>query len=405
MDVLRRTLLLLALAAATAAPARADDPGRWRETGLHKLPLVYYQGLTHDPAGNWFFDGIFTGLWRTDRDFARTGENPDAIPPDVKATEDYNHIGDLSWDSAEGGRLLLPVECYYPPAGNTCNTGSIAVADPATLGWRYYVKLDPAEIPKAMWNEVSPDGELIWTSSGDDLLAYRAADVTPANAAPLGPVIRAVRRLPGAVPPVGITGATFHDGRLYTAGQDGPAFQIWSIDLADGSRRLEIERDIVGESEGLDTFDAAGGLLHWLIQPFNTEGPPTYGPNEATLLHFRPAAQPPAGGTAGPAPPGRRLRLKVRPRRVRAGRRVRFRFRVRSASGRRIRGAGVSIAGHRVRTGRRGRARLRLRLRSPGRYRVLASKRGMRSGRASVRAVSPEARGAARAAPRQPPAA
>ena len=173
----RRTLVTLVLCLAAAAPAQAADPGRWRETGLHKLPLLYYQGLTHDPAGSWYFDGIYTGLWRTDRGFARTGENPDAIPPEVKATENYNHIGDISYDGAEGGRLLLPVECYYPPQGNTCMTGSIAVADPATLRWRYYVKLDPAEIPKAMWNEVSPDGQLIWTSSGDDLLAYSAADV------------------------------------------------------------------------------------------------------------------------------------------------------------------------------------------------------------------------------------
>ena len=49
---------------------------------------------------------------------------------------------------------------------------------PYTLGFRYYVKLDPAEIPKAMFAETSPDGSLIWTSSGDDLLAYRSSDVS-----------------------------------------------------------------------------------------------------------------------------------------------------------------------------------------------------------------------------------
>jgi hypothetical protein len=306
----------------------------------------------------------------------------------VKAAENYNHLGDISFDAAEGGRVLLPLECYYPPQGNTCNTGSIASADPTTLAWRYYVKLDPSEIKKAMWNEVSPDGQLIWTSSEDDLLAYSAADVSLANAAPGGPAIRSVRRLPGAVPPVGITGATFHEGRLYTAGQDGPEFQVWSIDVADGSRRLEIERDIVGESEGLDTFDAAGGLLHWLIQPFNTEGPPTYGPNEATLLHFVPAGQPSAEDGGGPGSGAPVMRVRVKPRRVRAGRLVRLRVRVlRRESSAPVRGARVSVAGYRARTDRRGRAVLSARLRSPGTYVLRATRRGMATGRTTVRAI------------------
>ena len=43
---------------------------------------------------------------------------------------------------------------------------SIGVADPDTLAWRYYVKLDKSFIDKAMWAEVSPNGQLLWTSSG-----------------------------------------------------------------------------------------------------------------------------------------------------------------------------------------------------------------------------------------------
>ena len=132
--------------------------------------------------------------------FTETGRNADVIPPDVHASEGYNHIGDISWDRAEGGRVLLPLECYVPNGpngGNPCLHGSIGVADPGTLQWRYYVKLDPAEIPKAMWNEVSPDGTLVWTSSGGDLLAYRAADISLANAAPAHAPIHSVRRLQG----------------------------------------------------------------------------------------------------------------------------------------------------------------------------------------------------------------
>ena len=150
----------------------------------------------------------------------------------MTAREGYNHIGDITWDEREGGRILLPLECYYPgtqPDANTCHTGSIGVADPRTLRWRYSVKLSPGEIPKAMWAEVSPDGRLLWTSAGDDLLAYRVADIRPGAR-----TLRAVRRLRGAVPPTGITGAAFYGERLMLAGQRDIDFEVWSVDLATG---------------------------------------------------------------------------------------------------------------------------------------------------------------------------
>jgi hypothetical protein len=292
--------LVLAAALGAAADARAADPGRWTVTGTTTLPLVYYQGVTIDAARSLYFDGVFVGLYRTTRAFAETGRNNDVIPPDVHLHEGYNHVGDIAWDPREGGRILLPLECYVPNGpngGNPCLHGSIGVAGPGSLHWRYYVKLDPAEIPKAMWNEVSPDGSLLWTSSGDDLLAYRTADISRANAAPENAPVRSVRRLRDAVPPSGITGATFVGERLFVAGQGGGPFRVWSIDLATGRRRLEIERRIVGESEGLVTAALEGGTLHWLIQPFTAEqGPPTYSPDRATLLSFRSA------GGGGPAP-------------------------------------------------------------------------------------------------------
>jgi hypothetical protein len=285
---MRRTALIALALLGLAAPAHAADPGRWRETGRSTVPLYDYQGVTHDPAGNFYFDGVSFGLYRTDSNLNESGRNDVAIPPQVTLTEGYNHIGDLTWDRGEGGRLILPMECYYESAGNTCGTGSFGVADPHTLAFRYYVKLDPAYIAKAMWAEVSPNGKLVWTSSGNDLLAYSSADIKPGNAAPGGPLLRPVRRLAGAVPPSGVTGATFYGGRLFVAGSQGDTFQVWSIDLASGSRRLEIERQVVGESEGLDTVNALGGVLHWQIQPANQEGPPTYG-FMGTLLNFVPA--------------------------------------------------------------------------------------------------------------------
>jgi hypothetical protein len=292
---MRRVSLLLAVVAALAAApatASANDPGRWIVTGATSVPNDYFQGLTSNPADtSVYFTGVFQGLWKTSQWLSREAGVPVAIPPAVAASEGYNHIGDPSWAGGEGGRVILPLECYTPGVGNTCGTGAFGVADPATLAFRYYVKLDPAEIPKAMWAEVSPNGQLLWTSSGsgDDLLAYRVKDISPANAAPDAPPLQPVRVLEGAVPPSGITGAAFFGKRLLLAGQDNGPFRVWSVDLRDGSRRLEIEKPVLGESEGLEVVDSFGGVLHWLITPNGTGGrPPTYGRTSA-LVHFVPA--------------------------------------------------------------------------------------------------------------------
>jgi hypothetical protein len=257
---LRLAALGLALALVLSAPASARDPGRWTLTGWSSVSNFYWQGVTTaGPGKPVFFSGLFTGLHRTARSLRQTGSVDPVIPESVKATEGYNHVGDIGY---QGGRVLLPLECYTPGGpngGNTCGTGSIGVADPATLAFRYYVKLDPAEIAKAMWVEASPDGQLLWTSSGPDLLAYRSADVSAANAAPGAAPIRSVRRLTGAVPPSGVTGAAFYRGRLLLAGAQGTTYQVWSVDVSTGARRLELELSRVqGEAEGLAQMPLLG---------------------------------------------------------------------------------------------------------------------------------------------------
>ena len=93
---------------------------------------------------------------------------------------------------------------------------------------------------------------------------------------------------------------------------------------------------------------------------------------------------PPLRPQTRPSPPPA-LRVRVRPRRVRTGvRRVRVRV---TARGRAVRGARVRLAGARARTGRRGRAVVRKRFMRPGRRRAVATKRGFRAGRATVRVV------------------
>ena len=385
MNVSGRLLLAAVLALLAACPpASAADPGLWELRRVSTIPLLYYQGVTDSPARELFFSGHL-GVFRTDTQLRETARNPDVIPPGVKTAEGYNHIGDLDWDAGDGGRILLPLECYYPGTpnnGNTCpstgelGTGSIGVVDAATLQWRYYVKLDQADIKKAMWAETTPDGSL-WTQDGKDLLRYRLSDITAANATavgpagPMGPAIKPVRRLAGAVPPTGITGATFYEGRLYVAGQTDELFQVWSIDLADGSRRLEIERQVVGESEGLATISALDGLLQWQIMPYNESKPPTYGIHEGALLTFARTGAAAGAGAGGPGTSARRppaawvrphrQRLRTALRRgidVAAGCALPCDIRLRVTNGRR----GRTLASGRVRMLRGGAQRLRLRI-------------------------------------------
>jgi hypothetical protein len=212
-----------------------------------------------------------------------------------------------------------------------------------------------------MWAETSPDGSLIWTSSGNDLLAYRSADVSLANRAPSGPLLRPVRRLVGAVPPSGVTGAVFRHGRLLLAGSVGDVDQVWSVDTRTGKRRLELETSICGESEGLDEIPTLGGKLHWLIGPFDPGCALTFGPTSA-LLHFvrTPAHQRfdvEITDTSVAPPPGQ-IRVTVHATR----------------DGRPLRRARVTFAGASARTNKAGIATIITTLEVPGRYKALVRK-------------------------------
>ena len=385
MRALRTATVGVALALALSAPAAAGDPGRWTLSGWSSVPGNYWQGATKSSAGGpLFFSGVFTGLHRTDRRLHQTGSVDPVIPPLVFATEHYNHVGDIGY---QGGRVLLPLECYTPGGpngGNTCGTGSFGVADPTTLAFRYYVKLDPSEIPKAMWVEASPDGRLLWTSSGQDLLAYRASDVSHANAGPGAAPIHSVRRLAGAVPPSGVTGAAFRRGRLLLAGSQGTTYQVWSVNVATGARRLALElRNVQGESEGLTAVRLLGGRLHYLVAPLAAQ--PTFGPSVG-LLHF---------ATGRWAHRGLRVRTSSQDASTLT---PRVKVTVRRG-GRPVRGVRVSMAGFRARTNRRGRAVLRPKLGVPGTFAALARKRHMRGRSAFTRYGQPTAAGAARTRP------
>jgi hypothetical protein len=227
-----------------------------------------------------------------------------------------------------------------------------------------------------MWAESSPDGQLVWTSSGKDLLAYGASDVSAATAA-AGTAIRPVRRLTGAVPPSGVTGGAFFRGRLLIPGQNGlDPLQIWSVDVNGASpQRLEVELPINGESEGVDVVPDGSGLLHYLISPFAPGGrPPTYGSGHSAIVSFVPAAQ-------------ARLRLRVAPKRIAAGSAttvgVRVTLRLR---GRRYPVAGATSWRRRATatTQANGIAALSLGPQSRGTLRLTATKQQLRPGRATI---------------------
>jgi hypothetical protein len=290
----RRTAVaavVVALVLASAPRAAAAD--LWTETGQSLTSVNYWQGVTFDVSARTFlFDGPATGLWRTTANLTRLAGKSAGIPSSVKSAEGWNHLGDLSFDATGGGRLIVPLECYYPSASdpNTCKTGGLGVVDPVTLAWRYYVKLDPTEIRKAMWAEVSPDGKWVWTSTGTDLLAYSASDVSAANAGPAGTPLTARKRVAGVLRASSVSGAAFWGDRLYLAYDRGSYIQVLSypVDPATGdvgtAWRLEIQRtksSSLYETEGLAFADALGGVLHWQVQPKT----PLY----SRIIHFTPA--------------------------------------------------------------------------------------------------------------------
>ena len=359
---MKRALTALA-ALLLAAPAAADaaDPGLWVGTGRQVAPNYYRQGLASDPAtGDVFFSGAFAGIYRT-RGGRQLASNTNPIPQDVRDREQYNHIGDIAFDRAEGGRILLPLESYVPfrQDTNPSKTGSIGVMDAKTLRWKYYVKLDPAEIAKAQWLATdAPDG-LVWTITGHDLLAYRLSDVNPQEAASNAAPLHSVRRLTG-VAPTGAGGAVVFRGRIYLSTQVGTVDEITSVDPSTGSTRVEVELPGTMEPEGLDVGSYLNGLLHWELVPGG-------GLTSTQIVDL--------------VPKGARLRLQLSHSRVHAGRKVALAGVVRvltSGFAIALENAQLRIAGKRARTDASGFARLVVQL-TRGLYRAEGYFPGLRT--------------------------
>jgi hypothetical protein len=262
--------LLVGVLSLVAVPA-AGAADLWTQTGRSFTSVSYWQGIAFDAGSRSFYlDGPAEGICRTDASLNQTSGRSTGIPTAVTSAQGWNHLGDLTFDT-DRRMLLVPLECYYPglPDPNTCKTGGVGVIDPSTLAWRYYIKF--GGIAKAMWVEESPDGKWLWTSSGTDLLAYDARQLTSANA-----TVAPTKRLVAVLPASGVSGATFAVGRLYLAFDRGSYEQVQSaaVDTASGDIlkpwRVEISRTKsfgLYETEGLAGASALGGTLHWQVQP------------------------------------------------------------------------------------------------------------------------------------------
>lgn len=284
-----------------AAPAFAG----WQLNSTRMTSVAYNQGIAFDQAlGNFFFVGVDSttnsALYRTNSGLSLQATNNAVIPA---TKQGYNHAGDLSFDAKNVSntnpgtpRVLLPLECYYPNSGgNTCGSGAIGVVDPSTLAFLYYVRLWTGQIQKAMWDEISPDGRWIWTSSGTHLLAYNAADVNKTTADnQLAGVWGGIgaKDLGAVLPTANVTGGAFYTdpvsggSRLLIALNRGTYYQVASYGVgtaSDGSpvllsatpnTELTVSQSSSNaEPEGLATTDVfngsypLSGVLHWQMLP------------------------------------------------------------------------------------------------------------------------------------------
>ena len=278
----RAALLVLLCLLALPAAATAQTPLMAAESAPSFLSINWSQGATADPAGRWFFAGT-TQLTRTSAELKEEAKQAAAIPQQLQE-QGFNHIGDPAFVD---GKVVLPLECFTNGA-NTCGKGALSFNDPETLAPTDYVVLEG--VAKAMW--VATDGTDLFTSDGDDLLAYPVAQP---GAAP--------RRMSDVLPTSGITGGAVFEGRLYVASghtktSGGTPLQLHSLDLDEPATTLRLEhapqrngQPLRGESEGLEIRPAFDGLLHWVVASDFSNSPNGYGLG-TVMLHLRPTPAP-----------------------------------------------------------------------------------------------------------------
>ena len=208
--------VILSLLVAAAPDAAAAD--LWTETGRSLTSVNYWQGITFAPAsGAFFFDGPATGLWRTDAALRRTAGRSSGIPSSVTSAEGWNHLGDLSFDAAGGGRLLVPLECYSPsPGPEHLQDRRVRRRRSRDPGMALLRQARPPRSPRRCGSRSRP------TAAGrGPRPAPTSSPTTPADlrrdAGPAGAPLIASKRIAGVLRAPGVSGAAFLGDRLYLA--------------------------------------------------------------------------------------------------------------------------------------------------------------------------------------------
>ena len=231
----------------------AQDPTHWRGVAMSRIPIPYYQGMASDPDGDYSSTasssaciGPTTALRQrasVDNVIPAGGDRARGLQPHRR-----HHVGRARGRArAAPARVLLP---RHQPDANTCHTGSIGVADPARC----------AGATTSSSARRDPQGDvgrgLARRPPAVDLGRRRPARLprrrhprhaapAAARCAPCGDCAAPCRRPASPARRSTATGCCSPASATST-------FEVWSVDLITGRRRLEIRRGAIGESEGLD---------------------------------------------------------------------------------------------------------------------------------------------------------
>ncbi len=257
-----------------------------------------------------------------------------------------------------------------------------------SIGFSYAYRNSP-QADDAFWEELGARGGPAFAAAVGHvgLQVYPGLFWPPATTDPAGDVLEALTLLRdcwmpkaglGRAVPLWVTengyatrGGTGEERQAADLTATLDALARWSGALGVTDYRYFNLRD--NRSTGPDLFDAVGLLFddYREKQAFGAF-------RDAVAARGAAAPAAPAGPGAAPRA-AQRLRVTVRPRSVRRGRRTLLRIRVRSG-GAGVSGALVRVGGRRVRTGRSGRARLRYRfVGRPGRRLVRVTSHGRRA--------------------------
>lgn len=249
-------------------------------------------------------------------------------------------------------------------SGTPAGTGP-STAVPATDLPGFVAGFETAAFAKGKELSGSPKARLAWTpATADTQLVLKVFDQAPDGTLTL--LSRGVTGLRGRTP-----------GAQRTVKVEGNAFSV-----------------VIPKGHNILAWVQAGDIGFY--KPYGSSAGGVLQAGDASTLTL--PLRNPTGAAAARGTPT--IRLKVKPRKVTANKRRRFAFiatTIRAGKRVRVKKATIRFAGRKFRTNRKGRASMTGRLTRAKRYRARASKKGMRSGRTSVR--SARARRAA-AAPR-----